>query len=692
MKKIIYIILILSVTGCISRSKIGMENERCFDDQSCLNGLVCNEEFICVKRDNLPDVISDVVVKDISTDSSDAISEYCKGDNDCSNPERTYCDTERNICVQCRNSGDCPSNLMCINNICVQDMNDGGTDTGGYCVIDLDCKDSGRPHCDTERNICVACRNTDDCTSPHICVNNICVEETEDAGTDVSYDAGIDAGGCGSGCGANAECISGLCVCNSPYLNCNGDWADGCEVDGNNDINNCGGCDAIKNMKCINNANCVSGKYSYECSSYCIDEDKAAWNGCEKWNYFPRKYSGMNKIIKLIPSPDGYVFIAANGNYENIFGEMNRFGEILYAYNVTSELSDTGNSENIYLSDVIILDNNNIFIAGYSDERVFIFATERKPNNSQLSTIYFNCGTCKTLNLINIEGYLYVAVDKNDKLIIRVSSTFGESMAKKISAAYYFAGGIVMNAIGELGIYAITKEVDTEFLSYFTISPNLSQINSSRRILLRDDKMNDLKSNLIRSIYKLNNKNTFISIVTHDYFSSNGYLFAEMQEDMSINNSHFIKATDVFSAYVLEDINGNIFTSYYQDDIQKSKLLKYNYAKNIVNIWRFNFSNIVSNILQDNIFGSPSIIISTDVGDMFVMDISNNPVAFGGCTDFYLTEDSNAAFTVFNFSKSAENDTGILLGSETIGGVYDNTTYRINNITKNISSVANCKQ
>lgn len=124
--KIFYkILLLVLMTSCISRSKVGMENERCFDDGTCIGDLICNEEFICVKPENITDAISNT---DVYFDSGDAAIEYCESNIDCINTDRPYCDIEKNVCVQCRKNDDCNEDMICSNNRCVLNIGDGGVD------------------------------------------------------------------------------------------------------------------------------------------------------------------------------------------------------------------------------------------------------------------------------------------------------------------------------------------------------------------------------------------------------------------------------------------------------------------------------------------------------------------------------------------------------------------------------------
>jgi hypothetical protein len=52
-------------------------------------------------------------------------------------------------------------------------------------------------------------------------------------------------GACGNRCGPNATCSGGMCVCDAPFLDCDGNilFPSGCEINGSNDVANCNRCD-----------------------------------------------------------------------------------------------------------------------------------------------------------------------------------------------------------------------------------------------------------------------------------------------------------------------------------------------------------------------------------------------------------------------------------------------------------------
>jgi hypothetical protein len=94
--------------------------------------------------------------------------------------------------------------------------------------------------------------------------------DASDSGTNDASDAGgCDAnttsdpqncGSCGNICGygphSTAGCTKSTCtlICDVGYADCNTQATDGCEVDTNVDINNCGKCkqSCLKNQQCLN--------------------------------------------------------------------------------------------------------------------------------------------------------------------------------------------------------------------------------------------------------------------------------------------------------------------------------------------------------------------------------------------------------------------------------------------------------
>ncbi len=97
---------------------------------------------------------------------SDSNAVKCDTDPECASLENTpVCDTDRHICVQCKEDDDCPYNTdYCENNVCK--TCDSGVWNGENCVectTSADCENP-TPIC-SEENTCVGCETNDECLS-----------------------------------------------------------------------------------------------------------------------------------------------------------------------------------------------------------------------------------------------------------------------------------------------------------------------------------------------------------------------------------------------------------------------------------------------------------------------------------------------------------------------------------------------
>jgi hypothetical protein len=94
-------------------------------------------------------------------------------------------------------------------------------------------------------------------------------------------------GACSKKCLVNEQCKAGVCesttiTCPTGYLDCNGNPADGCEVNKNTDVKNCGSCGNECTLANGTGA-CVSGSCQIaSCSTGFRDCDGSYANGCEK--------------------------------------------------------------------------------------------------------------------------------------------------------------------------------------------------------------------------------------------------------------------------------------------------------------------------------------------------------------------------------------------------------------------------
>jgi hypothetical protein len=98
-----------------------------------------------------------------------------------------------------------------------------------------------------------------------------------------------NCGACGTVCGAVANgtpaCLAGKCgvgKCDAGYFDCDGTVANGCEVNGSKDLNNCGACGKVCPAVANGAAACTAGACGIgSCNAGFSDCDKALNNGCE---------------------------------------------------------------------------------------------------------------------------------------------------------------------------------------------------------------------------------------------------------------------------------------------------------------------------------------------------------------------------------------------------------------------------
>jgi hypothetical protein len=91
-----------------------------------------------------------------------------------------------------------------------------------------------------------------------------------------------NCGSCGKSCGNNGICVNSQCDCISPYLNCNGLLSDGCEVNKDTDVNNCGGCGNICKLPNTAVNSCVSGSCKVvSCVNGYVNCNGLDSDGCE---------------------------------------------------------------------------------------------------------------------------------------------------------------------------------------------------------------------------------------------------------------------------------------------------------------------------------------------------------------------------------------------------------------------------
>ncbi len=184
------------------------------------------------------------------------------------------------------------------------------TCSGGVCVIDFcdpgyaDCNnnatdgcevniDNGPNNCGSCGSVCSLANATSSC-SGGVCVIDFCDPGYLDCngnpsdGCEVNTDNDPNnCGSCGSVCSlanATSTCSGGVCVidfCDPGYLDCNGNPSDGCEVNIDNDPNNCGSCGFVCSLANATSS-CSGGVCVIDfCDPGYADCNNNATDGCE---------------------------------------------------------------------------------------------------------------------------------------------------------------------------------------------------------------------------------------------------------------------------------------------------------------------------------------------------------------------------------------------------------------------------
>jgi hypothetical protein len=192
----------------------------------------------------------------------------------------------------CRIDDDCQSDLcgddgLCTTATChdeVRNDQELGVDCGGPvcdgcgigspCLVDPDCESGS---CDDATKLCaVNCsHNTDECdgNTDEPCETNL-------------YTDSKNCGACGMACDlphADSSCTGGKCqidTCVAPWIRCNTDDTDGCEVNSSADAGNCGACGTVC-PALHGTPMCVKSACVIDCAPGFGDCDHDPLTGCE---------------------------------------------------------------------------------------------------------------------------------------------------------------------------------------------------------------------------------------------------------------------------------------------------------------------------------------------------------------------------------------------------------------------------
>ncbi|MEZ4406445.1 MAG: MXAN_6577-like cysteine-rich protein [Polyangiales bacterium] len=225
----------------------------------------------------------------------------CRSDEGCASATADggvatrVCDTDAHACVECTVDTQCAGGRLCRGNQCVFVCGDMG------CGNDATCCLGGCVDTRTNAGHCGACGNA--CVTPNAapaCVNGACAVGACSEGygdCDGAHENGCEldtrsdtanCGGCGRACAgadnAIATCAAGVCgfSCLPGHGDCDGDPANGCEVDLTTDVTRCGSCTNACPAPANGTAACAGGACVIGmCATGFGDCDRDPSTGCE---------------------------------------------------------------------------------------------------------------------------------------------------------------------------------------------------------------------------------------------------------------------------------------------------------------------------------------------------------------------------------------------------------------------------
>lgn len=283
------LLVICTFDGCITDANCDVICSESFFDR-----FDCSDTYTIRRRDGGVDA-------DTGMDTAQDTAPPCPtGFGDCdSNPENG-CETQLNTLDDC---GGC--------NVSCSPVRGTGTCATGTCVVESceanygDCDLSASNGCetriDTDENHCGACGNpcadhpntVATCTAggcSFLCQSgfNDCNSTlTDGCEAELAIDA-LNCGMCGQSCtsapaNASASCVASDCAwqCTGLWRDCNGLEADGCEVDGRDDVNNCGNCGNVCPARVFGDPTCTAGGCDVICVTAHGNCDGDPTNGCE---------------------------------------------------------------------------------------------------------------------------------------------------------------------------------------------------------------------------------------------------------------------------------------------------------------------------------------------------------------------------------------------------------------------------
>ncbi len=293
----------------------------CIVDQDCPLGELC-KNHVCGKGCSLGQPCGDAGVCEVDA----GLCVECRSDGDCTDKAKPRCDPQFNKCVPCLPDKDnCDHAQYC-------DGMNGAYACAPGCKNDQDCNDGGDAgagplECDTMKHQCVNCLKDSECPLGKVCHSGMCVSGCNNMQkcpnplaccTMTCVDTTTDyqnCGGCGKTCNNGWNCCNSMCsnpandamncggcgiVCTTPHgtpacvlrncaiakcdpgwADCDGSSLDGCEINTDTNVGNCGGCNNPCNLP---NASpkCVGGMCQVAaCALGFADCNMLPQDGCE---------------------------------------------------------------------------------------------------------------------------------------------------------------------------------------------------------------------------------------------------------------------------------------------------------------------------------------------------------------------------------------------------------------------------
>jgi hypothetical protein len=206
------------------------------------------------------------------------------------------CDTAAHRCVACVVDAHCPAGQLCVGNACAAGCSPARPCPGGDTCCSGACVDTqaNTAHCGACGGACALPRASAACLAGRCAVGR-CDDGFADCDGDATNGCEVDTrtspahcGACNNACrvaNATAVCALGACGlgnCDTGFADCDGDPANGCEVDTRTSTTHCGACNNL--CRAANaTAACAMGVCGVgTCDTGFGDCDGMSTNGCEQ--------------------------------------------------------------------------------------------------------------------------------------------------------------------------------------------------------------------------------------------------------------------------------------------------------------------------------------------------------------------------------------------------------------------------